>query len=114
ALPKFEDGKCYNIQVTQNLEGSLQGKLVETSGRELDRQIRLAKLYPQSVIYTAQKMTELSPEQEEIYCDFEAIIYAIDGWISRFATEMSLPPPQNSSLYENIAKEALRKQVKQI
>ena len=111
--PKFEAGKSYNIQIA-NKENRLVGTIIEISEQELQRQVQFARCYPHSMIYSPQKETQLSPDQDKIYNGVEGTVYAIEGWIDRFAEDTGLPSSEEVSYYEAVAKEVLRQLVKQI
>ena len=112
-LPEFEAGKSYLIQIV-NRDNTLMGTIVAISARELQRQVRFARCYPHSMIYSSQETTHLTPDQEKIYEGLTGAIYAIGGWIDRFAKEVKMSPPENLSSYERVTKETLRQLVQQI
>lgn len=109
-LPPFSDGKSYMIKIMYQAD-RLRGTVEEIDPLEIHRQIRLARIYPHSMIFAERQKTELSPDHLEIYGNLEGIVYGAQGWIEQFAKDVKLAPPQNISLYENVARETLRQLV---
>lgn len=112
-LPVFGNRKCYWIQIVHK-ENQLTGEIVEISQQNLDSKIRSARLYPGSPSYSPAKETQLNSDQEEVYSVFNSMVHAIGGWICQFVKEAAPSSLKNISLYENVAREALRQQIKQI
>ncbi len=106
-LPAIEIGKCYWIQM-MNMANRLKATFVEVHQRDLECTLRLMKLHPQSLIYAPVQEIFFGAEQEQIYQDFEGLVYSVDEWIRDFANQAGLPLPSSDLFYVNLAKKELR------